>query len=471
MNLSQLLLVLKARKKIILSTLALTVIGAILSSLLLSKGYTATAEVVVDSPSMDLVTGTRLTTQTLPAYIATQVDIISSHSVATRVVDNLGLANDPKVKQAFLHQTHGHENIRDWVADTLLSQRLYVKPSHESNMIEISYTGATPRSAAVIANAFVTAYIQTNLDLKTQPAKGVATWYDQQLKELRDNLENSQNKLAQYEKVHGIVISGETDQSGTSSAHGSADTARFNALSALLVEAQAKSYDSQSKSQSADKGLPDVINNPTVQSINIALSQDEAKLSQLASTEGPNNPEYKSALAEVNKLRQELASQTEQARQSITTNANVAQQSEASLRNALAAQKSRLISLESQQDEGAVLLRDVNNAQRMYDTGMRTYGQFKLQSKANQSDISILNPAVPPTKPNGANIILIVIASVLLGGLLGLGIGLVLEMTDRRVRGADDLAHALSAPVLGVVVVSSVGFSARQIGSTRLIGR
>ncbi len=470
MNLTQLLLVLKARKKIILSTLVLTVIGAILSSLLLSKGYTATAEVVIDSPSMDLVTGTRLTTQTMPAYIATQVDIIGSHSVATRVVDNLGLANDPKVKQAFLKQKHGHENIRDWVADTLLSPRLYVKPSHESNVIQISYTGATPRSAAVIANAFVTAYIQTNLDLKTQPAKGVASWYDQQLKELRDNLENSQNKLAQYEKVHGIVISGETGLNGTSSAHGSADTARYNALSALLVEAQAKSYDSQSKSQSAAKGLPDVINNPTVQSINIALSQQQAKLSQLASTDGPNNPEYKSALAEVNKLRQELASQTEQARQSIATNANVSQQSEASLRNALAAQKSRLISLENQQDEGAVLLRDVNNAQRMYDTGMSTYGQFKLKSKANQSDISILNPAVPPTKPNGANKILVVIASIFLGGLLGLGFGIILEMMDRRVRGADDLAYALSAPVLGVVA-GSIGYSPRQIGSTRLIGR
>ncbi len=470
MNLSQLLLVLKARKKIILSTLALTVIGTIISSLLLSKAYTATAEVVIDTPSMDLVTGTRLATQTLPAYIATQVDIIKSHSVATRVVDNLGLTNDPKVKQAFLHQTHGHENIRDWIADTLLSRQLYVKPSHESNVIEISYTSASPRSAAVIANAFVTAYIQTNLDLKTQPAKGVAAWYDQQLKELRDNLENSQNKLAQYEKTHGIVISGESSASGASSGHGSADTARFNALSSLLVEAQAKSYNSQSKSQSAGKNLPDVINNPTVQSINIALSQEEAKLSQLASTDGPNNPEYKSTLAEVNKLRQELAAQTEQARQSIATNANVAQQSEASLRNALAAQKSRLISLENQQDEGAVLLRDVNNAQRMYDTGMRTYGQFKLQSKANQSDISVLNPAVPPVKPNGTSKILIVIASLLLGGLLGMGFGLLLEMMDRRVRGVDDLAQVLSAPVLGVVV-GSVGYTPRQIGSARLIGR
>jgi capsular polysaccharide biosynthesis protein len=43
------------------------------------------------------------------------------------------------------------------------------------------------------------------------------------------------------------------------------------------------------------------------------------------------------------------------------------------------------------------------------------------------------------------------ILSVFLGTLLGLGVGLIAEMLDRRVRSAEDLVDALQAPVLGII--------------------
>lgn len=38
-----------------------------------------------------------------------------------------------------------------------------------------------------------------------------------------------------------------------------------------------------------------------------------------------------------------------------------------------------------------------------------------------------------------------------LGTLLGLGIGLIIEMIDQRVRSAEDLVSAFQAPVFGVI--------------------
>ena len=43
------------------------------------------------------------------------------------------------------------------------------------------------------------------------------------------------------------------------------------------------------------------------------------------------------------------------------------------------------------------------------------------------------------------------VLAVFLGGLLGLGAALLLELMDQRVRGEEDLAQITGMPVLGVI--------------------
>ncbi len=450
MNFIQLLLVLQARKKVILLTLIVTVITAAAVSIMTPKTYLATASVLVDSQNIDPITGLKLSSDLLPGYMATQVDIITSHNVAARVVDDLKIAEEPKIIAKFREKTDGRGAIRDWVADLLLG-KLKVKASHDSSVIDISYLGNDPESAATIANAFVNAYILANLDLKTQPAKQTAAWFDTQLKELRDNLENAQAKLAAYQSAHDIVIGGQEPRGVISGNQMDAESARLEALSAQLVAAQTQSYESISKSRNAADSSAEVMNNPTVQDVSTSLIKAEAKLSQLGSTEGVNNPEYQSAQAEVNKLRQNLASQIQLVRQSIANTAGTAEQNVAALRAAVAAQKARVLSLKGQQDQGSVLMREVDNAQRTYDAALQSFGQFKLQSKASQTDVSILNPAVIPLRPSGPRTLLNIIIAIFLGALLGFGFSLALEIMDRRVRSEDDLSRELGLPLLGVI--------------------
>ena len=53
----------------------------------------------------------------------------------------------------------------------LLTKNLDVKPSRESNVIQINYRSPDPRFAAGLANAFAQAYIATTLELRVDPAK------------------------------------------------------------------------------------------------------------------------------------------------------------------------------------------------------------------------------------------------------------------------------------------------------------
>src|SRR5688572_16656940 len=165
MTFSQFLRVLLARWKALVFTLLGTVLVTLAVSLLLPKQYTATTSLVADFKSMDPVLGVLLPAQLMPGYMATQVDIIQSHKVAVDVVKALKLADNPTAREQWKEATNGLGTPQDWLADVLL-KKLDVKPSRESNVVEISYTGTDPQFAAVIANAFSDAYIKTNLEFR-----------------------------------------------------------------------------------------------------------------------------------------------------------------------------------------------------------------------------------------------------------------------------------------------------------------
>ena len=468
MNFSQFLLVLKARKAIILFTLFITVATTVAVSLLMPKSYTATTSLVVDFKGTDPISGMTLPAQLLPGYMATQVDIISSHNVALKVVDGLKLADNPVARQQFMEGTEGKGNIRDWMADLLLKY-VKVEPSRESSVVDVSYKGSDPQFAAAIANAFAQAYIVTNLDLKVEPAKLTATWFDGQIKALRDNLEAAQAKLSAYQREKGIVAVDERLD---------VENARLQELSSQLVLAQSQAYDALSRQRQMREGinkgkaaeaLPEIIGNPLIQGMKSSLAQAEAKLADVSERTGKNHPEYQRALAEVESLRKKIDTEVKNASNGISHTADISQSRVNELRSALAAQKVKILDITHKRDDFAVLTQEVNNAQKMLDAGMQRSGQTRLESQTNQTNIAILNPAVPPIEPSFPKIPLNIALSVFLGTLLGVGIGFLREMADRRVRSAEDLIEALGLPVIGMLSKSVAGKKAGVMG--RMFGR
>jgi capsular polysaccharide biosynthesis protein len=59
-----------------------------------------------------------------------------------------------------------------------------------------------------------------------------------------------------------------------------------------------------------------------------------------------------------------------------------------------------------------------------------------------------------------------ILVSVFLGTLLGVGLALVLELMNRRVRSAEDLVEALEIPMLGAISSAAGIFKATATGAT-----
>ncbi|MGL4604905.1 MAG: chain length determinant protein EpsF, partial [Iodobacter sp.] len=385
MTFEQLINILRARKWTGLAVFITVILGTLLVSLLLPKQYTSEAALAVDIKAVDPVTGQQVAGFLAPSYMATQVEMIASQNGALKVVDTLGLAKLPEAQAQFLEATKGRGDIRVWFAESLL-KGLEVKPSRESNVINLSYTAADPQFAATMANAFTQAYIRTTVEIKVAAAQQNNVFFQEQLKTLQANLEKTQQKLSEYQQEKGIVATDERLD---------IEMQRLNEISSQLVGAQSQTFDAQSRARGGQTA-PDVLNNPLILQLKGQLSVQEAKLKELAEKNGPNHPHYRQALAEVTATQNQLNELMKQYSVGLSGVAGNSQSRQASLNDAMKRQKERVLELKSGRASIDVLQRNVDNAQRSYDQALQRFSQTMLESRADQSNITLLKSASPP---------------------------------------------------------------------------
>jgi uncharacterized protein involved in exopolysaccharide biosynthesis len=196
---------------------------------------------------------------------------------------------------------------------------------------------------------------------------------------------------------------------------------------------------------------PDVANSPVVQNLKISLATAETKLAEVSQRLGRNHPQVESARSEVDRLRRALRENTAITTASVANSAGIFAQREAALRSALAEQKAKVLELNRSRDEMNVLNKDVESAQRAFDAASLRSSQTRIEGGSDQADVAVLNPATAPIEPAGPKVLLNTVLSLFLGSMLGVGIAMLAEMFDRRVRSATDLSDVMQIPVLGAI--------------------
>jgi succinoglycan biosynthesis transport protein ExoP len=444
MTFSQFLSVLRARWWVVALVLGLTVATTLIVSLLLPRQYTATASVVVDFKP-DPISAVMFGGMASPAFMATQVDIITSERVAQRVVRNLRLNESPQVRQQWLDETGGEGTIEQWLS-ALFQKQLEVKPSRESSVINISYRAPDPRFAAALANAFMQAYIQTGVELRVDPARQYAGFFDTRAKEARDALEKAQSRLSAFQKANGIVATDERLD---------VENARLNELSSQLVMLQALASESGSRQAQANAGqgdrLSEVLTNPIIGQLKADINRGEARLQELNTRYGDKHPLVVETKANLGELRSRLDAETRKVTGGVGVSNNINRQREAEVRASLEAQRANVLRMKAVRDDGLVILREVESAQLAYQQLQQRINQTSLESQTTQSNVNVLTQAEPPLEASFPKIPLNVALALFLGLLLATGTALLLEMMDRRVRNVDDVLTSLDLPVIGVM--------------------
>jgi chain length determinant protein EpsF len=441
MNLRQVLLILRLRWWVVVGTLLIATGLALGISLLLPKQYTAETTLLLDIKTDPLV-ATLAPNFATPSYIATQTEILQSDRVATRVVRMLGLAQNAKAVEQWREETEGRVPLETYYG-TLLLKGLKVEPGRGSSLLTVSFTGTDPKFAAAGANTFARAYLDTSVDLIVDPAREYAKFFDERFKQLRTDLEAAQERLSAFQQKRGIVVTNERmDQEVT----------RLTTLETALAAAQTEQAETSSRQiGSGGESSADVISSAAVQQLKASLAQAQNQLTEISARFGSNHPQRIELEAKVGDLQQQINREMRRVSGGTASFNRIATQKVAELRNLVDAQKRTVLTLRGQRDEAAVLLRDVETAQRAYDAVAQRRTQLANESRAEQTPARVLSPANEPLTPSKPNLVKNTLVGVILGMLGGVGLAFLLEYIDRRVRSADDLLTYGDVPVLGVM--------------------
>ena len=447
MDLNQFLLALRARRKAFIIAFAATVFTAIAVALIVPKKYVATATLMADARDEQAMSPVRMSPRERAGYYQTQIDLITSSRIATQVARDLKLAQRPGWREAWESDTGGQGQIDDWIA-AQLREKVLVDTS-VSNLLLVNYASDNPRFAAEVANAFATAYLNVALQLRTEPTREAAAWFDEQLKMLRTQVVQGQSRLNAYQKQKGILVE---------DARMDVESTRLAELSTQLMAARNATLDAQARykqateileSGASPESIPDVLSNAYLTGLKTDLGRIEGRIEQENAVLGPNHPQVLRSAAEAQGLRDKLKSETKKVLAGLGNAVQTSRKREADLQAAIEAQNQRLLALKDWRIEMAGMTREIEAAQRSYDAVLARYMQNKIDSSAKSTNVMLLAPAIEPLKPVHPKLGLISGLALALGLMLATGIVYVLEMLDRRVRSRHDLESRLAVPSLG----------------------
>ena len=448
MSLLQLFTILRARRGlaglILLGTIALALVWVVLRP----ANYTARAPVLMDVRTDPVGATSQYSPLVTPSFMSTQIDIVKSERVAERAVQLLPADQPPLSKWSEAARKKPAQQA--WLAHEL-QQRLEVKPARESNIINISWTGRSPAEAARVANAFAQAYLETSLELRTDPAKKYADWFEEQVKTSREKLEKAQAKLSGFQQQSGLLSADE---------RGDFETARLTELSQQLMAVQGRGRRGGENSGA-------VMESPLVNNMRADVAKLEAKVQEGSATMGSAHPQMQRMQAELAAMRSRLASESSRVGSAADSSFAASKARERELQQALAEQKTRVLSLNKQRGELSLLQRDVDTAEKAYQAVSASAAQSRLQALTNQTNVMRLASAVEPLEPTGLSAVQALLVAALAGLLLALATVLLLELLNRRIRSVEDLSTITRLPILATIPAAASAFVPLRLPASR----
>lgn len=437
MSLSSLLRILLARWWITALLVVVCVGVMALVSMLLPRTYSASTELIMDGNIQDRMTGELVPSRS--GYMSTQTQVVRSRKVAERVYDYLPEDIRALVDERAAEDYEGDGEPRPaaWLSGHVRGN-ISVVTEKDNNVMTIVMSDEDPALAAGVANGVAVAYIDTSIELRTDPARRFSTWYQEQLKLLRTNLREARSQLSDFQRKHGIV--GLNEQLDL-------ENARLADLSSRLVEAQDQSTQDQLRQGSGTR-ITSIPDNAAVQNLRAELARAEAELNDMSTRYGERHPEYRRQASEVESLRSSLERERSIIAGSLESTANVSLSRLEELQQAFDDQKQRVLSLKEQRDELELLQQEVEMAQEAYNAASGQAQANTLESRLAETNVTVLNDAVAPALPSSPNVKLNLVIATALGFLLGVALSLLLELGNRRVRSRSDIEDTLGIPVL-----------------------
>ena len=400
-------------------------------------------------------------------FFETQNLIIQSRAVAERVVEHLGLADDP----TFFGQEPGTgwTPVNKEVAAQRLQSKLSLDPIKDTRLVLLKVRDNDPERAATLANMVASAYIEKTMEDRLGSTAAAAEWLAQQLDSTRTQLNESEHALHEFKKQYNVLsVSVENRQNLLAE--------EIREYNERLTDTRARRIELEARlgRLKAARSHPEAVqdsgrgDDSELNSLRTELRSKMTELASLAVRYGDSHPTILELKGEIASVRASIIDEIETL---ITVAADDLKEAQA-VENGLSkvqnkAQKAGM-DLNLREIEYSRLSRQRESSSKLYDLLLQRTAETDLTGLLRTTHVRVVDRALVPKAAIAPMVSLNVIGGALGGLLLGFGLAFLLHQMDRRIQDVPDV-EGLGLTILGVFPRvsgsssdSSGGYSSRR---------
>ncbi|GHA85234.1 hypothetical protein GCM10009069_05450 [Algimonas arctica] len=376
-------------------------------------------------------------------FMATQYELLQSRVLAERVVNSLGLVNDP----SFVDQSLDRVTRRE-VAARKIQENIRVEPEGRSRLVKVTYISPGRNEAASIANAIVDNFIESTLERRYNATAYARKFLTERIVQSRTALEQFELEVVGYAEDAGIldVPTGENRTTPL-------EASTILSLNAELAQAQSRTTELEQAYLAArdSSASEQTLKNSEIQELMSEKRELEDEYQQLIQSRGPSHPDVLNIQSRLDAINPAIAEIKAQIIAAEEAKFLAAQTQEAVLRQRFNELRSNLSEDRTKRVNYTILQRNVDTARSQYDALLQRLKEVSIAGGVGSSQISVVDRALPPRVPFEPSLTRNVLQAVILSLALGVGLAFGLSFIDDTIKVPDDIKKALSLPVLAVV--------------------
>jgi polysaccharide biosynthesis transport protein len=322
---------------------------------------------------------------------------------------------------------------------------LTVEPVRNSRLVRLHVDNTSPELAARIANATVQSFISMGLERRMEASSYAKTFLEDQIKQVKAKLEDSERKLNQYAQNKQILTLDEKT---------SVISQTYTDYAAALSRAEQDRMKAEAAfaeiRRNPDTAQP-VMENKTIQTFKEHKARLEIEYQQNLGIYKPDFPKMIQLKAQVDKAEANIKAEIVATGAAVQSQYEAAQRQEALLRDKLGQTRKQVLVTQDSSIDLNLLKREVETNRQLYDGLLQRLKQVGVAGGVTANNVSIVDraePALFPYKPDLSRNLMIGLA---VGLILGLCLVFLLEYLDDSFKFPDEVERTLGVPLMGIV--------------------
>ncbi|MGE3689822.1 MAG: GumC family protein [Novosphingobium sp.] len=463
-DLRQILAILRANALVILTILLAAVGFAVVSTMMETPQYTATATMQINDQGDRVLEKGEVSAGAADSwdperFLQTQMDILRSRSLAERVEQSLKLRSDAAFFQAMGLEPPGPglpQDVARKMAAGMLAGSLRTNLPRNSRIVSVSFVSNSPEQSARIANAYVKEFIAANLQRKYDSSAYARGFIADQLAETKQKLEASEVALNGYAREADLLRT--TTSIGADGNEKESQTvtgASLSQLNAAANEARASRIVAESRwrafSSSAPLASPEVLANPSIQQLLTQRGELRTKLEQERARHLDGHPTVIQLKAQADETDRQISALIGTVRASIRSQYQAALATERDLQGQVNRLKNESMAEGDRSVQYNILAREVSTNRELYEGLLQRYKELNAAAGISASNVALIDSATPPGGPSSPNLAANIFMALVIGAAVAGLIVLLRLQFDDAVRIPEDVEQKLRVPLLGVI--------------------